>query len=269
MSGSTSGWVRSARASNEWSLDATDPAGPQARGVLVEELAPLGVIGFTTTRPSGSFGLGSREPVGDVIDRWSALLGDCRALGVPALASAGQVHGAAIEHHRGGWRGWLRGKDRDGHVTADAGVALAVTVADCTPVFLAHPGGAMALLHAGWRGTAAGILERGLAQLLALGAPADEVVLHCGPAICGPCYEVGPEVMAALTGRASAGPVRLDLRAMLAERAMAAGVRSVSVSRWCTRCHADRFFSHRGGDAGRQLGVLLRPGREAPKSDVS
>lgn len=250
-------------------MAATEPTGPFAQGELVEELTPLGVIGFTTTRASGSFGLGSREPVDEVMARWSALLGDCRSLGAPALACAGQVHGAALEHHRSGWRGWLRGKDRDGHVTADAGVALAVTVADCTPVFLAHPAGPVALLHAGWRGTAAGMLERGLEALAALGAPPDEVVMHCGPAICGPCYEVGPEVIAALTGRPSAGRVRLDLRAMLAERAVAAGVRSVSVSRWCTRCHAERFFSHRGGDDGRQLGVLLRPGPEAPKSDVS
>jgi YfiH family protein len=250
-------------------LAATESAGPYAHGDLVEELAPLGVVGFTTTRASGSFGLGSHEPVAEVMDRWSALLSDCRSLGAPALACAGQVHGADLEHHRSGWRGWLRGRALDGHVTAAPGVALAVTVADCTPVFLAHPAGPIALLHAGWRGTAAGILERGLAALAALGAPPEEVVMHCGPAICGPCYEVGPEVIEALTGRPSVGRVRLDLRALLAERAAAAGVRSVSVSRWCTRCHAERFYSHRGGDAGRQLGVLLRPGPESPKSDVS
>jgi YfiH family protein len=235
------------------------PSGPFADALLVAELVPLGVTAFTTTRSSGSFGLGSTEPVHAVMERWSHLLADCRWLGAPAFACAGQVHGAAIEWHGPGWQGWLRGRERDGHVTASPGIALAVTVADCTPVFVAHPAGHVAVLHAGWRGTAAGILERGVAALGALGAPADELVMHCGPAICGACYEVGPEVLTAVTGRPATAPARLDLRAALAERARAVGVRDVSVSGWCTRCHHDRFFSHRAGDAGRQLGVILRP----------
>lgn len=229
----------------------------------------LGLVAFTTTRAAGSFGLGSDEPVCAVMDRWSALLADCRAAGAPALASAGQVHGAALETHGPGWRGWLRGRDRDGHVTAESGIAMAVTVADCTPVFLAHPTGPIAVLHAGWRGTAAGILERGVAALAALGAAPEELHAHLGPSICGPCYEVGPEVLSAVTGKPAASKGRLDVRAVLAERAADAGVRSVSMSRWCTRCHGERLFSHRGGDTGRQLGVLLRPGAEAPKPRLS
>lgn len=239
--------------------DASGAVGPAASAEIVEPLRALGVVAFTTTRTAGSFGLGSEEPVHAVMDRWSALLADCRAGGAEALASAGQVHGAAIARHAPGWQGWLRGRERDGHATVAPGLALAVTVADCTPVFLAHPAGPIALLHAGWRGTAAGILEAGLATLRALGAPPEEVVLHCGPAICGACYEVGPEVMAAVTGRPASGKARLDMRAVLTERARRAGVRSVSISPSCTRCHNDRFFSHRAGDWGRQLGVMYRP----------
>lgn len=223
------------------------------------------MVAFTTTRATGSFGLASGEPVAAVMDRWSALLTDCRAAGAPALASAGQVHGAELERHGPGWHGWLRGKDRDGQLTTEPGIALAVTVADCTPVFLAHPAGPIAVLHAGWRGTAAGILERGISAFAALGAGASELRVHLGPAICGECYEVGPEVLAAVTGRPASGKARLDVRAVLADRAANAGVRSVSVSRWCTRCDADRLFSHRGGDDGRQVGVILRPGPHAPK----
>jgi len=233
--------------------------GVLASSEMVDAFRPLGVVAFTTTRSAGSFGLASAEPVAAVMDRWSLLLADCRGAGADALASAGQVHGAALAQHGPGWRGWLRGRDRDGHVTSAPGLALAVTVADCTPVFLAHPGGALAMLHAGWRGTAAGILEAGLSALRALGAPPEEVVMHCGPAICGGCYEVGPEVLAAVTEQPARGPGYLDVRAVLADRAWRAGVRSVTVSSWCTRCHNDRFFSHRAGDAGRQLGVLLRP----------
>lgn len=243
--------------------------GPLASAIPVDELAALGVVAFTTTRAAGSFGLGSADPVGTVMDRWSALLADCRSAGAPALASAGQVHGADLETHGLGWRGWLRGRDRDGHVTAAAGVAMAVTVADCTPVFLAHPAGPIAVLHAGWRGTAAGILERGVAALSALGGVAEALHVHLGPAICGRCYEVGPEVLAAVTGKPASAKGLLDVRAVLAERATALGVRSVSVSRWCTRCDADRLFSHRGGDSGRQLGVILRPFPDAPKHRLS
>jgi polyphenol oxidase len=240
-----------------------------ASALAVPELSALGVRAFTTSRTAGSFGLTSSEPVGEVMSRWSALLADCRTLGASALASAGQIHGAELAVHGPGWQGWLRGKDRDGHVTAIAGIALAVTIADCTPVFLVHPGGPMALLHAGWRGTAAGILERGIAALGALGAPADELVMHCGPAICGACYEVGPEVMEAVTGRRTAGRAHLDVRAELVDRATRAGVRQASTSRWCTRCDADRLFSHRGGDAGRQLAVLVRGGGDAPNDEMT
>lgn len=232
--------------------------GPFATAIAVEEFAAIGVVAFTTTRAAGSFGLGSTEPVADVMHRWSALMDDCRALGAPALATAGQVHGAELEEHKSGWRGWLRGKDRDGHITNAAGVALAVTVADCTPVFLAHRNGALGMLHAGWRGTAAGILEHGIAAMARLGAPAAELLVHLGPSICGSCYEVGPEVIEAIRGERVTDKMLLDVRGNLAERAERAGARNVTISRWCTRCDRDRLFSHRGGDSGRQLGVLLR-----------
>lgn len=238
----------------------TEPSAdsPLAASIHVDEFRAIGVTAFTTTRAAGSFGLGSQEPVAEVMNRWSALMDDCRAVGTPALASAGQIHGADIETHAVGWRGWLRGKDRDGHVTASAGVAMAVTIADCTPVFLAHPDGTLAMLHAGWRGTAANILERGILAMRTLGATTGELLVHFGPSICGSCYEVGPEVIEAVRGEKVAGNALLDVRANLAERAERAGCRNISISRWCTRCHRDRFFSHRAGDTGRQLGVLLR-----------
>jgi len=86
-------------------------------------------------------------------------------------------------------------------------------------------------------------------------------VLHCGVAICAGCYEVGPEVVRAVEGRIVRGKAHLDLRAVLARRAEAAGVREISVSPLCTVCDAERFFSHRssGGGSGRQLAYLGRP----------
>jgi YfiH family protein len=172
------------------------------------------------------------------------------------LASAHQTHEATVARHGTGWRGWLRMRGVDGHFTTAPGTALAITIADCTPVFVAHPGGAVAALHAGWRGTAARILDAGLDLFEANGFPAAECAIHLGPAICAGCYEVGPEVLSAIHGRPVAVKGRLDVRAVLASQAEARGVHDLSISPCCTRCDGDRFFSHRGGDNGRQLGII-------------
>ena len=219
---------------------------------------PAGIVAWTTTRAAGSFALTSDEPVDAVMNRWGAL-GDALSLrGISRLASATQVHGADIVRHGGGWRGWLRGRGVDGHISSAPGTALAVTVADCTPVFIAHPSGAIAALHAGWRGTAARILHVGLDAMAELGCPADECTVHLGPSICGRCYEVGPEVFESIFGVRPATKGLLDVRAVLAEQARGRGVGELTVSELCTRCHPSQLFSHRGGDSGRQLGIIAR-----------
>jgi YfiH family protein len=224
------------------------------------EIAPgfadLGVLAFTTTRTVGTFGLASDEPARAVTERWSALRSELRRAG-PRLATASQVHGATVLVHATCWEGWLRADDADGHVAMDRGTALAVTIADCVPVFIAHPSGAIALLHSGWRGTAARIVERGIDCLVKRGIPASELRVHLGPAICGGCYEVSGDVYAALTGTNPGRPTGVDLRALIANHARHAGVTDISTSEWCTRCNNDRFFSHRAGDGGRQLGVMI------------
>ena len=221
---------------------------------VVDTFAELGVIAFTTGRAAGSFGTQSDEPVRDVLGRWSAL----RArLGGARLATAAQVHGDTVLEHRTEWNGWLRGDGADGHLALARGTAMAVTVADCVPVFIAHASGATAILHSGWRGTAARITERAIRRLVACGLAAAELRVHCGPAICGRCYEVSADVALQLTGRDPGRPVTVDLRELLADQARALGVRHVSSSAYCTRHDNDRFFSHRAGDAGRQLGVIL------------
>jgi hypothetical protein len=139
----------------------------------------------------------------------------------------------------------------------DRGTALGVTIADCVPVFIAHPSGAVAALHSGWRGTAARIIERGIEALGHRGLPASELRVHLGPGICGKCYEVSGDVYAQLTGTNPGRPTTVDLRALIADHARAAGVGHISVSGSCTRCNNDRFYSHRAGDAGRQLGVII------------
>ena len=225
----------------------------------VPELDLLGFRAFTTTRAAGSFSVASEEPVRDVMARWDRLRADLTTSG-PRLATARQVHGSNIVSHGVGWEGWLRCGDADGHLALDRGTAMAVSIADCVPVSLVHASGAAALLHSGWRGTAGRIVERALDLFESRGIPAGELSMHLGPAICGDCYEVSPDVYEQVTGRAVDRARTVDLRAVIADQARLRGVRGISISEWCTRCDNDRFFSHRAGDAGRQLGVLICPG---------
>jgi YfiH family protein len=223
---------------------------------VVDDLAPVGIRAVTTTRGAGTYGTNGPEPVSDVMARWYALVDEMRPV-APRFATARQVHGSRVVVHSNEWEGWLRVTDADGHAAPERGTAAAVSIADCVPVFLAHPSGATALLHSGWRGTAAHILDQGVAALAHRGFVASELRIHLGPSICGKCYEVSPEVYRQLTGRAVAKPATADLRALLADRARALGVRYITTSPWCTRCHNDRFFSHRAGDTGRQVAVML------------
>jgi polyphenol oxidase len=220
----------------------------------------LGLYAFTTTRTLGSFSLNGAEPAGDVTVRWLGIL-EALADRTTRLVYAPQVHQDHILEHSAGWRGWLRAPEADGHFAADEPTAMAVTLADCVPVFLGHASGVAAVVHSGWKGTAARITTRAIAKFGALGLPAGELTVHCGPSICGRCYEVGPDVAARLTGTRSEGPVHVDLRALIARQAAESGVKRVSISASCTKCDNDQFFSHRNGDDGRQIGVIVSRAR--------
>jgi polyphenol oxidase len=214
--------------------------------------------------PGGAdMSLFGRAAVGAVVPRWLELPG---ALGCRAIVHARQVHRGHVLVHDDIPAGLHVAGDADGHITARPGILLAVSVADCVPVSIVAAGSrAVALLHAGWRSAAAGILERGVETIFArTGADSAALHVHLGPAICGECFEVGPEVPVQLglaTGAYTAdadGRCRLDLRAELAGRAMACGVPAarISVSTFCTRCGDSPFFSHRGGCHERQIAVL-------------
>ena len=234
----------------------------------IDDFADFGVRAFTTTRAAGSFGTGGDEPVRIVMERWARLRAELEP-SARRLATASQVHGARVVVHDGEWDGWLRVEGADGHVAPRRGTALAVTVADCVPVLLAHPSGAVAALHSGWRGTEANIAAEGVRLLAARGCGARDLRAHLGPAICGRCYEVSPDVHARLTGRTIEQPATVDLRAIIAGQLREQGVREIAISEWCTRCNADRFHSHRGGDAGRQLAVIVAPRESAGASRLA
>ena len=223
---------------------------------VVDDFASFGIRAFTTTRAAGTYGVNAAEPANQVMGRWYALVDEVRPQ-APRFATARQVHGARVVAHSSDWEGWLRVPDADGHAASERGTATAVTIADCAPVFLAHPSGATALLHSGWRGTVARIIDQGVAALSHRGFVVSELRIHLGPSICGTCYEVSPDVYHRLTGTVVNKPTPVDLRALIADRARALGVRHITMSPWCTRCHNDRFFSHRAGDTGRQIAVMF------------
>jgi polyphenol oxidase len=143
--------------------------------------------------------------------------------------------------------------EADGHAIAAPELAAMVLTADCIPVALGAEG-AVAALHAGWRGLAGGVLEQGVRAMRDVGGRGD-IVAVVGPCAGACCYEVGEEVHAAFAGAHRDGRL-IDLRAIAHERLLAAGVARVLDAEACTICD-ERFFSHRreGTRAGRQAGL--------------
>jgi YfiH family protein len=188
------------------------------------------------------------------------------AFGHPPVAALKQVHGTALHlvEGPGVWEG-------DGLLTTAPGLLLRVGVADCYPLLLYHPQGAVAALHAGWRGVVGGILPKALALLEALGLDPKEAHLAIGPGIGGCCYQVGEEVAEAFQGaglptfrkdESAPGKYLLDLeRAILlqAERAGISPKRTYRVG-LCTAC-SQALFSHRRdrGRTGRMWGLVMLP----------
>ena len=152
----------------------------------------------------------------------------------------------------------------DALVTDVPGVALGVLVADCVPVLLADPvSGAAGVAHAGRRGLAAGIVQRTVGSLVALGARPEDLRAAVGPAAGGCCYEVPEqlraEVAAAVEGSSSIttwGTPSLDLPAGAAAVLRDLGVRDVQRLPLCTVTDR-RFYSYRrDGVIGRFAGVV-------------
>ena len=156
-------------------------------------------------------------------------------------------------------------------VTADAAIARSpghvcvVMVADCLPVlFASRDGRHIAAAHAGWRGLAAGVLERTVG---ALGVDAAELSAWLGPAISREHFEVGEEVRSAFVAADAAAAVaftpnargrwQADLVALARLRLAALGVTRVTGGEWCTFADRERFFSHRRDGKGGRMAALI------------
>ena len=178
-----------------------------------------------------------------------------------------QVHGAAVAEIEAAGEPL----SVDGLITRNEGVACCVLTADCLPVFLAsNRGNEVAIVHAGWRGLVAGIIENTVHKMR---SPANELVAWLGPSI-GPChFEVGEEVRTQVIdseGEALAGCFAIarnerkymaDLPGIATHKLLQLGSTSVTAHDSCTYCDADRFFSYRrDGKTGRMACLIYIDG---------
>jgi YfiH family protein len=218
--------------------------------------------GITGARDDFDLGLWGPHAGAVILRNWQAFQ-DSFSPDFGLFVVGHQVHGTLIGRWNGGQTGLVLREGLDGHVTTQRGILLTVLVADCVPVYLFDPtSNTFALLHAGWRGIAAGILEAGFEQLRAVsGARYEDLVMHCGISICGRCYEVGPEVLQQVLGAGVDAPRNLDLRAVLVDRACRLGIERVTVSSFCTVHDSGQFhsFRARGEEAGRMAAYLGVP----------
>ena len=165
--------------------------------------------------------------------------------------------------------------DADACVTTEPRVVCSIQVADCLPLLLAAPG-AVAAVHAGWRGLAAGVLEATLAALCEVsGCRPDRAEVWLGPCIGPRRFEVGADVLQAFgvdpaTAQApdaeapvprfvplTANKWLADLPGLARDRLAACGVEAVSGGTWCTASDASRFFSfRRDGVTGRMAAAI-------------
>jgi polyphenol oxidase len=168
-----------------------------------------------------------------------------------------QVHGASVRRATEPPGPSRPPAEEDGQATALRRHPALVFVADCFPILLAADG-AVAAVHAGWRGIAAGVLANGVAALEEVGGRGPVTAL-IGPGARGCCYEVGEEVHAAFAGYdARRGERNLDLPAIATAKLEEAGVAQIAELELCTMCWFGLFFSHRrdGGVTGRQAGIV-------------
>jgi purine-nucleoside/S-methyl-5'-thioadenosine phosphorylase / adenosine deaminase len=205
-------------------------------------------IGGVSEPPFDSLNLGiltADKP--DAVEENRHRLAAALALVPGDVVFALQVHGTRlIEHPSSEPR-----PEADGHVVRDPGLVPLVFVADCLPVALHGPDG-LAMVHAGWRGLAGGIL---MAAAKAIEATSAAI----GPGIGPCCYEVGDEVLDAFAdlGAGIAQGRMLDLPEVARRQLARAGVEDVGSAGLCTSCEPELFFSHRRdhGRTGRQAGI--------------
>ncbi len=274
----------------------------RGRALRCRPLAEVAAHVFTT-RAAPALARG-----GGAGDGW-ALVADLPAVAPARIVHLAQVHGAravSVPADAAGPRAAGTWADADAAATADPALAVAVKVADCVPILLAdRRSGAVAAVHAGWRGTAAGAAAAAVETLVRRhGATASDLLAALGPSIGPCCYEVGTEVAdqfmeagarphelaewfsiepraaqhaglglgsrAGPAGRAARpGKLWLDVWRANADQLVAAGMHPerIYVAGLCTACYPGLLHSYRvdGPRAGRLI-AAIRPAGSAPQA---
>jgi len=217
----------------------------------------------------GSLNLAARpgQPETALVRNWERALDALHpSFGAGDVAVMHQVHGAGVVEVTKP-AGVLRVVgEADASFTREPGVVLAVRTADCVPVLLAGRG-AVAVIHAGWRGIVAGVVD---ALLVALAEEPVSLTAAVGPCISGPAYEVGDEVVDGLLAAgvpaeawsvdpsvASSNKPHVDLGAAVRHQLLAAGVSDVHRVERCTFSEPELHSWRRDGAAsGRQAGLI-------------
>lgn len=222
----------------------------------------LPVVAFVTTRAGGvskppfdSLNLAyltadRREDVRENRERVAAAL----ELDHDELLIGRQVHGGQVNRAEEIELGVTEG---DGILLTKPGTAAMIVAADCLPLLLYDPELHVgAVVHAGWRGLAAGVVENAAGVLAGEGAELSRTLVGMGPGIGRCCYEVGPEVISALDplsdeySEGNGDRSMLDLKAMTRRRLRASGLDDEQIEDMdvCTRCNSEKYFSARAGE---------------------
>lgn len=242
-------------------------------------IAFTGRAGGSSEPPYDEFNLGTH--VGDdpaAVERNRATLLEALDARDAALVTLNQVHGTdgvLIESAAASSLDVVRAKAQVGAdfaVVEAEGVAALLCFADCAPLIIVSPTARFAVVHAGWRGTVAGIAGKAAKALAArdaddLGKNAAAVYnAYIGPHIRSECFECGDEVVGAFRAAfgecAVADSRHVDLSAALSVDLVRAGLDPARIldAGVCTRCHSDDYFSYRasGGICGRHGAIAVR-----------
>ncbi len=248
--------------------------------VGVDLLDKIGKIDYLFTTRNGPEQFGGldfdRKGVNDPkVTRSYEAAADHFGVAVSDIFVMDQVHGARVTpiFKRPEGEEMFGRMKTDGVVTKIPRLVLAVLTADCVPILMADvKGGAVGAIHAGWRGTFEGISAAAVETMGdSFGSRAEEIVVVLGPAIGPCCYEVGPEVAAAVNEKCKSGGEYLseteggrfmfDLIGLNRSLLREAGVpeKNIFSVGLCTRCRGDLFYSYRreGQNTGRMLSAIM------------